>query len=255
MLVLEDLCAKGFTTESLTRGLSFAQASAALRALAKIHAASVLYKHKEKVNIRAKFPYLLTPEQALSSFQSLVNRGLPLLIKFLQNKPEHKAIRVKLQDYLSTNKITDVIENAFKPSTKLNTLVHCDFWVNNLLFCGKDDDNYLCCIIDWQLVTYGSPAIDLALLLTTSLSPDVRHDFKTPLLSVYWTEFKSHLSNFGCPDLVMDYDLSDLTNELKRTEAMAALVMVGSVDLALGIPEREERVLSVLRDYFEQRIL
>ena len=256
VLVLEDLSSKGFKIEALTRGLSLPQAASALRALAKIHAASVVYQSKEKVDMRKKFPYLLSPEQALASFQSLVNRGLPLLVKFLQNKSEHKLVRDKLQEYQSENMVSNVIKKSFESSNKLNTLVHCDFWVNNLLFCGTDDDP-LCCIIDWQLVTYGKPAIDLALLLTTSLNTDVRRDSRKTLITTYWTEFKSHLAEMGRGDdqLVKDYELADLEVDLKSAEAMAALVMVGSVDLALGVPEREERVLSILRDYFQDKIL
>lgn len=254
VLVLEDMTSKGFTPEALTRGLSVTQASSAIRAIAKIHAASVVYTVKRNVNMREKFPYLLTPEQALASFHSLVKRGLPLLIKFLQNKPEHKAIREKLQDYQDEEKISAVIQRAFKPSNKVNTLVHCDFWVNNLLFGGQDEET-MCCVIDWQLVTYGSPSIDLALLLTTSLTPDVRRDSRQALLSTYWTQFKSHLTDFGCDGSVKDYGMTELDEDVRKSEAMAGLVMVGSVDLALGVPEREDRVLSILKDYFEDSIL
>ena len=256
VLVLEDLGGKGFKIEALTRGLTLMQATAALRALAKVHAASLLYQTKENINMRQKFPYLLSPEQALASFQSLVNRGLPLLVKFLENKIEHKAIRDQLQEYQSEEKVTSVIEKAFEQSPKLNTLVHCDFWVNNLLFGGSDFQTS-CCIIDWQLVTYGRPAIDLSLLLTTSLNPNVRRASKKTLLMTYWTEFKSHLNEAGydVDELVQGYDMLELEEDLKSAEAMAALVMVGSVDLALGVPEREERVLTILKDYFENGVL
>ena len=252
--MLEDLTTREFRIESLTRGLSLSQATAAVRALAKIHAASIGYKTKNKIDMRQKFPYLLTVDQALSSFQSLISRGLPLLIAFLQKKDEHKAIREKLQTYNNKNRIPIIIKRAFELSSKLNTLVHCDFWVNNLLFCSKGNET-LCCIIDWQLVTYGSPAIDLALLMTTSLAPDIRRDYRKVLITSYYTELKHHLADFGCGAIMEDYDIVDLEEDMKRTEAMAALVMVGSVDLALGIPKREERVLSMLADYFERNVL
>ena len=254
MLVLEDLTSRGFHTASLTQGLSLSQASIALRSIAKIHAASVAYAKKRKIDFRKKFPYLLTVDQALASFKSLVSRGLPLLVKFLQNKPEHKTVRDKLQNYLLGDKIESVIRNAFEPSEKINCLVHCDFWVNNLLF-KKKDDKELCFLIDWQLVTYGSPAIDLALLFTTSLAADIRRDYRKTLVTTYWTELKHHLLELGAEEALADCDVLDLEEDMKKTEAMAALVMVGSVDLALGVPQREDRVLNILKDFFEANIL
>ncbi|KAF2366413.1 Protein of unknown function DUF227 [Trinorchestia longiramus] len=253
VLVLEDLTSKGFYTESLSKGLTMAQGIAAVRALAKIHAASLLYSAKHNVDIRQKFPYLLSAAQASASFHSLVERGLPLLIKFLQRKSEHKTIRHMLQAYQEGSRMSDVIRKAFQPSAKLNTMVHCDFWANNLLFAGEDQ--ILCCLIDFQLVTYGSPAIDLALLLSTSFTPDVRRDSRQTLLSVYWSDFSTLVRERGGSGLIKDCTLADLEEDMKTAEAMSALVMVGSVDLALGVPEREERVLCILRDYFEAKIL
>ncbi|KAA0200654.1 EcKinase 3 [Hyalella azteca] len=254
VLVLEDLTSKGFFTESLSKGLSLPQGIAAVKALAKVHAASFLYSAKNNYDIRQKFPYLLTAAQASASFHSLVERGLPLLIKFLQKKSQYKTTREKLQKYQEGTRMAEVIQKAFKPSPKLNTLVHCDFWANNLLFAGEEPQ-ILCCLIDWQLVTYGSPAIDLALLLSTSFTPDVRRDSRHTLLSVYWSDFSAHVADGGGAELLKNCALEDLMDDMTRAEAMSALVMVGSVDLALGVPEREDRVLSILNDFFEAEIL
>lgn len=176
------------------------------------------------------------------------------MLKFLQKKNQHKAVREKLQKYQEGSKLADAIERAFQPSPKLNTLVHCDFWANNLLFAGEEDQ-MICCLIDWQLVTYGSPTIDLALLLCTSLTPDTRRDSRLSLLSGYWSDFSCIVRDGGGGSLIQNVTLADLEEDLKRAESMAALVMVGSVDLALGVPEREDRVLSILKDFFENNIL
>ena len=270
VLVLEDLSSKSFKTRPLSRGLDKAEACSALSALAKIHAASIIYEKRHlKSDLRQEFPFLMSQNETLDCFQHLVNRGVPLLTKFLQNKPEYKTIRSKLLEYASGDKISKIISRAFEPSPKLNSIVHCDFWINNLLFCGPDPP--LCCIIDWQLVTYGKPAIDVALLLTTSLSHDLRKELASSeddiLVQTYWQELNSNMDRLvkGSSDeklgkdkldkVLVDYDISDLKDDLKQAKAMSALVMVGSVDLALGIPQREQRLLSTLDDYIKEGIL
>lgn len=254
ILVLDDMCQHGYKVPELTDGMTSAQTRAALVTVANFHAATVALQHKEGKNLQEEFPYLLSVDQSVESFNCLVERGLPLLLKFLESRKDQAQVREGLTRY-SGPRAAQVLREVLAPSDKLNTLVHCDFWCNNLLFKEVEDAAARCCIIDWQMVMYGRPAIDVALLLTTSLEPAERRKHGSELLAAYWDAFMARLSKFGIESKALKYTKQDLEADFRAAQAMAALVVVGSVDIALGTPGREERVLNLLADLLEQGVL
>ncbi|XP_076054666.1 uncharacterized protein LOC143033287 [Oratosquilla oratoria] len=253
ILVLSDLKVEGYAILDLTKGLSQKQAELALGQLAKIHAASYAMQVKENIKLEDKFPYLMTVDQAVTSFQSLVDRGLPLLLRFLENKTEHKAVLDVLHRYTG-QRASEVFRKVLTPSDKLNVLVHNDFWCNNLLF-GKEEEEETCRIIDWQMIMMGRPSIDLALLLCTSVPPKVRRDHASTILSSYWEAFLARIRLYGIEEKTLKYTLENLKEDYESAQAMAAMVIVGSVDIALGVQAREERVLELVADLASSSIL
>ncbi|KAG7162794.1 uncharacterized protein LOC121873552 [Homarus americanus] len=253
ILVLADMCQRGYKMQDLTEGLTLSQVQSALTTVANVHAAALALQMKEKKPLQERYPYLLSMEQAVESFNCLVERGLPLLLKFLASRKDRAAVREGLQRY-SGQRTVEVLRGILAPSDKLNTLVHCDFWCNNLLF-KKEGDTTRCCVIDWQTVMYGRPAIDVAMLLCTSLEVSQRRKHQTELLSHYWDAFTSRLTKFGIEKAAVKYTEDDLKGDFKAAQAMAALVVVGSVDIALGNAAREERVLELLTDLLNVGVL
>ncbi|XP_071515209.1 uncharacterized protein [Panulirus ornatus] len=253
ILVLADMCQRGFKVQDLTEGLTVSQAQSALTTLANVHAAAFTLEVKEKKPLQERYPYLLSMEQATESFHCLVDRGLPLLLKFLESRKDRAAVRETLVRY-SGERTAEVFRGVLAPSEKLNTLVHCDFWCNNLLF-KKEGDDTRCCIIDWQMVTYGRPAIDVAMLICTSLEASERRKHAPQLVSGYWDAFISRLTKFGIEKEAIKFTKEDLEADFKAAQAMSALVVVGSVDIALGNAAREERVLELLTDLMNEGVL
>ena len=64
------------------------------------------------------------------------------------------------------------------------TVQHGDFRTDNLLFDGRGGDVPLA-TVDWQMVTIGSAALDVAYLLTTSLETEHRRAHERELLDGY----------------------------------------------------------------------
>ena len=256
VLVLSDLRNEGYFLQPLTAGLTQQQTEAAVQCLAEFHAASYVYETKEKVDLKQKFPYLLSKEQAVESFQRLVDRGLPLLLKFLENKSNYSKIRSCLKSY-TTSRVSETFLRMLSQSSNLNTLIHCDFWCNNLMFTkAKDNKGKVSCkIVDWQMITYGSPAIDLAMILSTSLSSEDRRNLQKEIISTYWKSFTTCLQKLGIKTDDIKCSLEDLMRETEQCQAHAGLLVVGSVDIALGDSIREERVLSLLSDLIDSNIL
>ncbi|KAK4305624.1 hypothetical protein Pmani_022490, partial [Petrolisthes manimaculis] len=253
ILVLSDMCQRGYRVQDLTQGLTPDQARAALTSLASFHAAAVALQVKEGKSLLERFPYLMSTTQAVDSFRCLVERGLPLLNKFLESRKDQSGVRERLARYAGPRTV-EVLQSVLTPSDKLNTLVHCDFWCNNLLF-REAEDKTNCCIIDWQMVMHGRPAIDVALLVSTSLGSVERRKHGKELLETYWAALCSRLRKYGLENELAKYTREDLERDYKSGLAMSALVVVGSVDIALGSPAREERVIALLSDLMKEGVI
>lgn len=253
---MEDLRTKGYLHQNLNKGLTSRQAEVAVECMAQIHSASLALQIEEGKDLDVKFPYLLTREKAEEAFHALFEKGLPLLLKYLQNKPDFQSVRTCLQDY-SGNRSRDIFRQILSPSDTLNTLVHCDFWSNNILFksSGDSGNDILCRIIDWQTVMKAKPSIDIGMLITISLSPEVRREHEEAILNTYWSSFTNYSHQFGIKDKDINYSYEELKKDVKEGKLFGVLLMIGSVDIALGDSVREERVLSVIKDLMKDDIL
>lgn len=145
--------------------------------------------------------------KATESYQQLLEQGLPNLIQFLRQKGNFEN-EIKTLEHLRSNAKV-LIKNLLQPSDLMGVITHTDFWCNNLLFKEEPDDNRddNCMILDWQMITYSRPTNDIALLLTTSLSSDIRRQHLTKLLDLYYNLLRSNCAKFSI-DLEIDLQYS-----------------------------------------------
>jgi hypothetical protein len=95
------------------------------------------------------------------------------------------------------------------------SLLHGDYRLDNLMF---DPTGQKVTVVDWQTISVGLPARDLAYFVSTSLSPRDRRDHEMNLVSNYHTA----LSRFDVPDYSLvtcelDYRIGMLQGPLIAT--------------------------------------
>ncbi|XP_033324862.1 putative oxidoreductase dhs-27 [Megalopta genalis] len=251
ILVLQDLRDSDFCNIKFRKGMTFDQTQVALEAIARIHAHSLAMKVVEGQSLSERYPFLFQTAKATDSYQQLVERGLPQLAKFLENRGLG-AILEALR--ILRPKTMHIISALLAPEGPLTLITHTDFWCNNLLF--KEGPNGLeCCILDWQMVTYSRPSNDIALLIVSSLPTDLRRKFTEVFLDIYWNALTSTCSRLGV-DIPKDlgYTREDLSKDYRRSQLLALLLCIGSVDVALGDPDTEERLIDVLKDLHSEGV-
>ena len=87
----------------------------------------------------------------------------------------------------STSSIGFVRNSSSWPSalhTREKTLIHADLHLDNMLFDARGDGRSVT-VLDWQTVSVGPPAIDVALFLFDSLSVEDRRTAESELLGRY----------------------------------------------------------------------
>lgn len=250
VLVLENLKQQGYSECQFSHGLTLEQANSALEAIARLHALSLVLKVRDKQPLDEKYPFLFQTARASDSYQQLVERGMPQLAHFLQRRPGHEAVLESLSSLTPNTK--DIIAALLAPEEPLCLITHTDFWCNNLLF--RDDGQ--CAVLDWQMITYSRPTNDIALLLVSSLPTDLRRNHTESLLDAYWAALNSYSSRLQLNITAeLGYDRHNLSKDFRRSQLLALLLCIGSVDVALGDPLTEQRLLDVLLDLHKDGIL
>lgn len=261
VLVLDNMKASGFRMVDFRDGLSLDQAIAAVESMARLHASALAYRLKLDVDLPQAFPFLFRPEAAAESYQQLLERGLPQLATFLhtagtsdgESPSQLHAVLAKLHKLRP--KARETIANLLRPTSPIATLTHTDFWCNNLLFRQRSAGQTECCILDWQMATYSRPTNDLALLLVTSVSGEIRRKDTGRILDAYWRRFLSTAEDLGLQvESSLSYSRQELEQEYERSLLLAVLLGIGSVDLAIGHEATEKRLCEVLVDLSEDKV-
>ncbi|XP_053975758.1 uncharacterized protein LOC128896360 [Hylaeus anthracinus] len=251
ILVLQDLHDSDFWNIQFRKGMSYDQTKVALEAIARIHAHSLAMKVIEGQSLSERYPFLFQTAKATDSYQHLVERGLPQLAEFLENTGLEAILETLL---VLRPKTKHIISALLAPEGPLTLITHTDFWCNNVLF--KDGPNGLeCCILDWQMVTYSRPTNDIALLIVSSLPTKLRREHTETFLDVYWNTLISTCLRLGV-DIPKDlgYTREDLSKDYRRSQLLALLLCIGSVDVALGDPDTEQRLIDVLKDLHNEGV-
>lgn len=184
----------------------------------------------------------------------LVERGLPQLAHFLERRPGLEAV---LEALLALRpKTKEIISSLLAPEDPLALITHTDFWCNNLLFKNDEEGNCKCAILDWQMVTYSRPTNDIALLLVSSVPTELRRINTPGLLDKYWETLTTTCRSLGL-DITeeLGYTRHDLDRDYHRSQLLALLLCIGSVDVAFGDPLTEQRLIDVLEDFHRDGVL
>lgn len=251
ILVLQDLRDSDFCNIKFRKGLTYDQTKVALEAIARIHAHSLAMKVIEGQSLSERYPFLFQTAKATDSYQQLVERGLPQLAKFLKNTGLEAILDALL---VLRPKTKHIISALLAPEGPLTLITHTDFWCNNLLF-KEGPDSLECCILDWQMVTYSRPTNDIALLIVSSLPTELRRKHTESFLDIYWDTLTITCNRLGV-DIPKDlgYTREDLSKDYRRSQLLALLLCIGSVDVALGDPDTEQRLIDVLKDLHSEGV-
>uniref|UniRef100_A0A182QQC1 CHK kinase-like domain-containing protein n=1 Tax=Anopheles farauti TaxID=69004 RepID=A0A182QQC1_9DIPT len=168
LLVLEDLRVRSFTMPNRQAGLGSKQLEAVLVELARFHATSLAYKQRHPSEFQKLTKALVegifsqaNAEWYRKYYDVLTRNAIQMVRQTVPEKKEHLA---KLEEFLG-NCFGHLVELVNRES-KLSVICHGDCWTNNVLFrYGEDGAIAETCLVDFQLIRYGSLALDLAYLI------------------------------------------------------------------------------------------
>ena len=130
-------------------------------------------------------------------------------------------------------------------SGPLGTVLHGDFWCNNMLFKYEDGVPTQMKMVDFQIARFGHPLNDVLYLMYTSTVAEVRRQHMNSWLSFYFTTLMAALEKLNAQ--VSDYTFEDLMVDCKKLSpfimlmAFGVLKMILDKDVVSGLNEHEEK--------------
>lgn len=253
-LIMEDVSPSGYRTGNKLQPLDVGQCRAVLDALAKFHMFVVIYEYeKRKINIDYSLANVhkdIVSERVQKdgkadvverSFQGTMD-GLLATIDLLSEEDgiDKDMFKIRLNAYLrGDGYLTDFYDDLKPKKGDLCCLLHNDLWCNNFMFLypptsdGSDSsennidgstgvagaDPIDCKLIDYQLLSYGSPALDVMRTIHTNTRKETRDKHKEELLRHYFQSTIQCLEKYGLsPDKLSNWTWDIFSSTCNRVE-------------------------------------
>ncbi|KAK3914830.1 4-hydroxytryptamine kinase [Frankliniella fusca] len=200
-LLMEDLAVRGYSNVSRREGLDLPHSLLCVRLLARLHAASVVVHGRGGRWARDLEAYGggWSGPGMRPVFERVYTTSLQTLATAARAWPrlgEQVAVRLERGvDALPQR----ALEAASLRDGDFAVLCHGDAWSNNIMFAYDEDTAQVrsALLVDFQLVTWASPAVDLHYFLALGAAPRVRQQHAARLVRAYHAELVASLGALG----------------------------------------------------------
>ncbi|XP_069692919.1 uncharacterized protein [Periplaneta americana] len=211
VLIMADLSPLGFRMADRHSGLDLDHCRLVISTIARFHAASVALHEREPGSMDQYDKGVFSDPKSRESIMRFFSGMAHSLASEVETWPgfgekyAHKLHRV-------ADKMLDkLIAASERDNNKFNVLNHCDLWVNNVMFRYEGTAVAGVRLLDYQMVHFTSPAVDLQYFLNTSPQEDVRVNHTDLLLEEYHATLCGTLRALGCTQ--HDFSLEELSSE------------------------------------------
>ncbi|XP_034661886.1 uncharacterized protein LOC117897269, partial [Drosophila subobscura] len=244
-IIFEDLAVTKHVLADRLAGFDLEHTHMALRKLAKMHAAAAVLNERQ--------PGVLTKLD-----HGIFNRHTEGFGPFFQNMmgmgAEFADTCPELGSYYG-DKLRALVKRVMEYSTRVydpqpdefNTLVHGDYWVNNVMLRYSEKQEPLDMIlIDFQFSSWSSPAVDLHYFFNTSLQKNVRFHQQDALIQFYHKVLVDTLKELKYGGYIPS--LRQLVLQLEKGKFMAVSVSLACNGIMLNDQTADADFLALIQD-------
>ncbi|XP_065365871.1 uncharacterized protein pkm [Calliphora vicina] len=224
-ICMNDLQVEGFFMHNRFEPLTLDHVVYIMGIYAKLHATSLAMKDQipEKINsfknISDIFEQRKNDVQLNDYFESLKRSALESI-----DKEHEQAYWDKLNEYFNSGTFYELMLTLLDSNTSepYSVICHGDCWINNVMFKQENGKVVDARLIDWQIMRYSSPIIDIMYFLMSSTTREFRKQHFQQVLHGYHCAVQEHIKKLDS-DPEKLYSCSAFNREFKKKGAIGLL--------------------------------
>ena len=255
ILLLENACEESRPDDSptmvavdKTKVMSPHQVTAALRTLAMFHGAWWVWLRRQKSKEVTEYVDTVMNLEDVENMFMKMRKQSPWFfkasfIKYLKQYPKllkHHGADEGLIERLKSTIKSKIFEDAKalmdpeKETSILRTMIHGDFWVNNILFSSDntEDPKQVATILDYQVMALGHPARDIWYLIYSNTDKEFREKHLQTVLQEYFHGLSKYLQ---MENIQMSFET--FKEEITRLKVPVALLLSTIIQFIALTPE------------------
>jgi len=195
VLVFECALEQGFLHPVDPEGLSLEQVLCVINFMAKFHAIGSALITKSHKSMKLRHPYLLSNVYSSPLMIEGAKKMFDIYNDFLQSVPDQQDLAEKFEKHCMGDEGAKEMFSCLRRQvdTPFNTIVHGELWEKNMLFRDSEDEHFKstleCVVLDWKNAKIASATKDLAFLLLSSTTNQLRKESLDLILRQYYTTF------------------------------------------------------------------
>ncbi|XP_072387290.1 uncharacterized protein [Diabrotica undecimpunctata] len=209
IIFLENLYQNGFILHDRQLNMNMNHLKLLMKSFAQLHAFSLSLKEQHHESfLKIIENDLITIKNPNSNKSDFFNTSVAKVSTILK---EAKRLDLSAKfDQLMEKGVSEILSNILNKNPEQSVILHCDCHNNNFMFKYKDNNKenpHDMVIVDWQIVKYHSPVLDLSYTLYAVASkPEISET--TALLKYYHEELTNFLRELGNDaDSIFPYSL------------------------------------------------
>lgn len=264
-VVLEDLTLAGFSSLDYQNLLQYNELSLIIKQLAKLHACSILFEEEQIKNEQKIYrlndeygKYLIDVNFSDEKWGELNKCAARNIYEFFLIKFPEIPKKMTINEFI--NKVKSLYRGLHEKLSCVykyrSVICHGDMWLGNIMFKTSANDIF-CKLIDFQLIRYCPPALELWFLLYTNTNKEVRLAYSDILFNEYYEELTNIVSSFNS-DISKAYSKNHFLESIEVLKISALCLSLGYVALLycpknlLPLPSKDS-MAETIRFYLEDR--
>ncbi|VEN53268.1 unnamed protein product [Callosobruchus maculatus] len=228
MLIFDDISMDGYKPWDYQVPVSYRWLDTAIKLLAKLHASSIILEEKlgaklgKTVRLDEEYPDDVREAAFVSKeeYREIEQCNKRSIYGYLPSKFPDVPKRINMNKLREKVKVAyDRIFDIVKKSEKIrNVLSHGDMWGGNIMYKEDKTTNVSSAyLIDFQLIRYCPPSLDLMFLLYTNTARATRVKYMKELIILYYKELDQILGSYDI-DLGNIFTFDQLMESCKEVE-------------------------------------
>lgn len=239
-LFLEDLCEDNYQLcRHSSGGLDLQHSLLVMEALAKLHGTSFLV-FNENPALAKNFEKYFYCEENIPFTEKLIIHTHRTLMEIMNdwNLPEEYKKKLRNGDDWTSK----LIETWKRKEDQFNVMIQTDCWVNNLMFKYNQNGVESVKMVDFQLGTYHSFALDLIVFIFSSTATDVKLYHLNTLIDHYFNAFTGITGN------IKNFNKERLWKEFNERLFVGFFAMICFAPIVMAPPKTKALDIDAIMD-------